>query len=116
MTVPPINYARRVDKVIRVHDGDTYLFQLDQGLGDGRETWLRLRGLDTPELDEPHGPEARDFAAELIGEATEIIVQTFKTKTGTDVMTFIRYVADVWLDGFSLADELRAAGFVKGAV
>jgi endonuclease YncB( thermonuclease family) len=113
VTVPAINYARKVAKVVRVHDGDTYLFQLDQGLGDGRECWLRLKGLDTPELDEPNGPEARVFAAAALVTAKEIVVQTFKTSTGTDVMTFIRYVADVWTDGVSLADQLRAAGYVK---
>jgi hypothetical protein len=31
-------------------------------------------------------------------------------------MTFIRYVADVWLDGSRSPTSLRAAGFVKGAV
>jgi endonuclease YncB( thermonuclease family) len=113
MTVPTVNYVRKVARVVRVHDGDTYLFQLDQGMGDGRECWLRLRGIDTPELSQPGGLEARDFAAAQINGAREIIVQTFKTSTGTDVMTFIRYVADVWVDGVPLADLLRAAGFVK---
>lgn len=113
MTAPAINYARRVANVVRVHDGDTYLVQLDQGLGDARECWLRLRGLDTPELDEPNGIAARDFAAAHIAGAAEIVVQTFKRSTGADLMTFVRYVADVWLDGVPLADLLRAAGYVK---
>lgn len=113
VTAPTINYARRVARFIRAHDGDTYLFQLDQGLGDGRECWLRLKGLDTPELNQPGGPEARDFAHAKLAGAREIVVQTFKNTAGTDVMSFVRYVADVWLDGVPLAETLRAAGFVK---
>jgi endonuclease YncB( thermonuclease family) len=113
VSAPTEDYVRRVAEVVRVHDGDTYLFRLDQGLGDRRECWLRLRGIDTPELSQPGGYEARDFAAAQINAAKEIVIQTFKTSTGTDVMTFIRYVADVWLDGVPLADMLRAAGFVK---
>lgn len=113
MTVPIVNYARKVRRVKRVHDGDTFLLELDQGLGDGRECWLRLAGIDTPELSQPGGVDARDFVESVFSNAHEIVVQTFKRSSGEDVTSFIRYVADVWVDGVALAGMLRSAGFEK---
>jgi endonuclease YncB( thermonuclease family) len=108
LTPPVINYARRVLLVKEVHDGDTYRFLLDQGLGDARESWFRLNGIDTWELSQPGGLAARDFVAKLLFDAKEIVIMTYKTRTGTDITSFIRYVADVWVDGQLLQDILRA--------
>ena len=42
-------------EVIRVVDGDTIVIE-DAG---GIQTWVRLRRIDAPEMDEPGGPEAK---------------------------------------------------------
>jgi len=107
MTPPVINYARRVLEVKEVHDGDTYRLLIDQGMGDAREAWIRLQGLDTWELSQPEGPAARDIAETLLKNAREVLIQTFKTRRNQDVTSFIRYVADVWVDGVPLKDLLQ---------
>jgi endonuclease YncB( thermonuclease family) len=112
--IPPADaYVRRILEIRDVHDGDTYRFLVDQGLGDGRDLWVRLHGLDCWELDQPLGPAARQAAKTALEQATTIAIQTFKTRGGQDVTSFIRYVADVWVDNVLLADVLRAGGFEK---
>lgn len=113
MAAPADAYVRRVREVREVHDGDTYRLLLDQGCGDARELWVRLHGLDTWELREPLGPAAKSAAEQALRQAQSIVVQTFKTRGGEDVTSFIRYVADVWVDGTPLVDILRAGGFEK---
>lgn len=113
MSAPRDTYVRRVREVKEVHDGDTYRLLLDQGCGDARELWVRLHGLDTWELSQPLGPAARAAALQALAQATTITVQTFKTRGGEDVTSFIRYVADVWCDDVLLADILRAGGYAK---
>jgi endonuclease YncB( thermonuclease family) len=115
LSPPVINYARRVLEIREVHDGDTFRLLIDQGLGDARELWVRLHGIDTPELrkEEPIATQAREAALHLLTSAENIIIQTFKTSRQTDVTSFIRYVADVWIDGQSLADMLRSLGYAK---
>lgn len=113
--VPVINYARQVNRVKKVHDGDTFLFEIDQGCGDARELWVRLSGIDTWELNDPNGlgKQAQQYVQARFDQAKVITIQTFKTSTGSDVMTFIRYVADIWVDGQPLAPELRTLGYAK---
>ena len=113
MSAPVDAYVRVVREVKNVHDGDTYLVELDQGCGDARVLWIRLKGLDTWELSQPLGPAAREAAKTAFAQAAKITIQTFKTKGGEDVTSFIRYVADVWVDDQLLADILRAGGYEK---
>lgn len=96
-----------------MHDGDTYLLEIDQGCGDSRTLWVRLHDFDTWELSQPLGPAAKVAAETALEQAQVITIQTFKTKGGEDVTSFIRYVADVWVDAIPLADILRAGGYGK---
>ena len=109
--VPIINYVRRVKEIKDVHDGDTYRLLIDQGVGDYRDLWVRLRNIDTWELNNPDGSGivARDGLDVYLRSAKEIIIQTFKTRAGAgeDLMTFIRYVADIWVDGIFLTDWIK---------
>lgn len=90
----------------RVIDGDTFVLRVDLGFEVHRDVTVRLRGLLAPESNELGGPEATAKVYAVLSTAKVIIVQTLKTKTGTDVMSFTRYVADVYCDGISLADTL----------
>lgn len=106
--MPSDPYIRKVLAVKDVHDGDTYRLLVDQGVGDARDLWVRLRGLDTWELSQPGGHEARDGVEAYLRSASNLVIQTFKTRGGEDVTTFIRYVADVWVDGQHLALWIKA--------
>lgn len=100
--------------VTRVLDGDTVEVEIDLGFNvnvDGVR--LRIRGINAPELDKAGekaaGQESKKFLSMLV-EGQSVQIKTFKTRTGRDVKTFERYVADVFLDGVSVADTMIAGG------
>jgi len=80
-----------------VIDGDTF------GYGSER---VRLRGIDTPELDEPNGQAAKQRLEELLRSGAVRIVPR-----GRDV--YDRLVADVFVDGQNVADLLIREGYSK---
>lgn len=82
---------------IHTIDGDT--------LRMGSER-IRLRGIDTPELNEPRGPEARQRLEQLLQEGPIRIVPH-----GQDV--YGRTVADVFVNGRNVAEVLKQEGFAK---
>lgn len=100
--------------LMRVIDGDTYELRIDLGFGVAVTIRVRLQGVDAPEITGPtrqRGLEAAYFAAAQFEKAQSIVVETHKLPDGKrDAKTFDRYVADIWLDGVSLRDTLRAAG------
>lgn len=96
--------------LVRAVDGDTYVMDVDLGFKVHHHATIRLRGIDTPEMNTPQGPAARDFAAMALS-AQSVVVETYK-----DQMTFARWVADVYVLGESLADLLRKAGHEAKAV
>lgn len=67
---------------------------------------IRLRGIDTPELTEPRGPEARQRLEQLLKEGPIRIVPR-----GQDV--YGRTVADVFVNGKNVAEILKMEGFAK---
>lgn len=91
--------GRRMSASQPIHtiDGDT--------LRMGSER-IRLRGIDTPELTEPRGQEARQRLEQLLKEGPIRIVPH-----GQDV--YGRTVADVFVNGINVADVLRNEGFSK---
>lgn len=92
-------YGRRLptSQPIYAIDGDT--------LRMGPER-IRLRGIDTPELDEPGGPAARQRLDQLLREGPVRIVPH-----GQDV--YGRTVADVFVDGRNVAMVLAQEGYAK---
>lgn len=78
-------------------DGDTFR------LGSDR---IRLRGIDTPELNEPGGQAARQRLEQLLQEGSIRIVPH-----GQDV--YGRTVADVFVNGRNVAEVLKSEGFTK---
>lgn len=82
---------------IHTIDGDT--------LRVGSER-IRLRGIDTPELNEAGGPEARQRLEQLLTEGPIRIVPH-----GQDV--YGRTVADVFVNGKNVAEVLKLEGFAR---
>ena len=82
---------------IRAVDGDTIR------VGGER---IRLRGIDTPEMNEPAGPAAKQRLDELLRSGSIRIVPQ-----GRDV--YHRLVADVFVNGQNVADILRSEGLSK---
>jgi endonuclease YncB( thermonuclease family) len=107
----------------RVVDGDTYDFILDLGLTVRVKDRIRLYGFDTAEFFHPrndaellHAKQAIEVVSELIADKP-CLVRTYRTRTGTDVVTVGRYVADVYYlkDGLwsSIIVPMQKAGLEK---
>jgi endonuclease YncB( thermonuclease family) len=78
-------------------DGDTLRIGTDR---------VRLRGIDTPELDEPGGQAAKQRLEELLrGGPVHVLPR------GRDIHD--RLVADVFVSGQNLAEILKSEGFTR---
>lgn len=82
---------------IYVVDGDTFRYGTER---------VRLRGIDTPELNEPGGQAARLRLEELLRSGPVRMVPH-----GRDV--YDRLVADVFVDEQNVAAMLRREGYAK---
>lgn len=113
MTAPALTWTFRAT-LKRAIDGDTLLVLADVGFGASMTVELRLKDINTPEIVGPEralGFAARDALAAKIGDQV-LTIQTFKTRNDTDVRSFTRWVARVWLpDGTDLAAWLVENGF-----
>lgn len=89
--------------VVDVHDGDTFRLVLDAGCETGIFPWLRLAGVQAPELGKPGAAEAAAWTAGQLTEARAVLV----TVQGR---SFARWVAAVQLDGRDLAADMIEAG------
>jgi endonuclease YncB( thermonuclease family) len=67
---------------------------------------IRLRGIDTPEMDEPEGLAAKQRLEELLRSGPMEI-----TPHGRDV--YDRLLADVFVNGQNVAELLKSEGFIK---
>ena len=89
---------RTVDgRQVHVVDGDTFRYGAER---------VRLRSIDTPELNEPGGQAARLRLEELLRRGPVRIVPR-----GRDV--YDRLVADVFVDGQNVAEMLNREGYAK---
>ncbi len=91
-------FSYRVEKVLRVIDGDTVELLVDLGFHTFTKQKVRLRGIDAPEIRGPEkekGLKAKQFLEELLNkeEIESIYVETVKDKQGK----FGRYVCTLFL-------------------
>ena len=82
-------YTYRAE-VERVVDGDTLRVIVDLGFGIKTRQYLRLRGLDCPEMDTPEGKKAAEFVRSRIKQAGQIVLTSSKSDK------YDRYLADVY--------------------
>lgn len=94
-------------EVISVYDGDTFKCNID-GWPDiiGERINIRVKGIDTPELDADNlrekesAKEARDYVAKLVLNAKHVQLKNIERGK------YFRIVADVYVDGVNLGDDL----------
>lgn len=88
--------------VLRVLDGDTVRLLVDLGFYARQQVDLRLKDVAAPELNQPGGPEAREFVATWLASTPRLdwplVVTTEVTHAvePTQTRTFARYVGDIW--------------------
>lgn len=103
-----------VAQVINVYDGDTFRCDI-AGYPPvvGHDISIRVYGIDTPEIKDKR-PEmkalairARDYVRERLKGANTIELRNIRRGK------YFRLVADVYVDGVSVAHELLKAGLAK---
>lgn len=108
-------------RCVVVHDADTIGVHLTLPVWHIADAWLRIRGQWSPELHQPGGREARDYAASLI-LGQPVWVRTYKRPSDDEESrSFIRLIADVGFgpdaDGTlrDFAGEMIAAGHASAS-
>ncbi len=103
-----------VQKVIRVHDGDTFIVDIDNVHSlIGKGVSVRINGIDAPEItdkrEEVHklAIASRDYVINRLENAHVIELCNLQRDK------YFRLLADVYLDGINLADELIKAGLAQ---
>jgi len=98
--------------VIKVYDGDTITVDIDVGFHiTMKKEKVRLFRINTPEVrgvEKPQGIISRDWLRERILDK-EIILATVKDKKGK----YGRWLADVFIDGVCVNDELVEKGLAE---
>jgi endonuclease YncB( thermonuclease family) len=101
-------------KVDRVHDGDTFIAEIsDVHPIIGKEISIRINGIDTPEI-----TDKRPAIKELAIKARDYVQQRLLKSCVIELINvqrdkYFRLLADVYVDGVNLADELIRAGLAK---
>lgn len=103
-----------VTKVISVYDGDTFFADIKGHPNiSGKNIGIRIYGIDTPEI-RGSSPEikalafkAKEFVIKQFGKGKIIVLKN--TKRGK----YFRIVAEVWIDGINLGEELIKVKLAK---
>jgi endonuclease YncB( thermonuclease family) len=101
-----------------IKDGDTFVAMVDVGFQVYPFIEIRVKDIDTPEIVGASRAEGLTAAAFTAGHVVgrHLLLRSQLSRTGTEIRTFERYVADVWFQpdafgyGESLADALVDAG------
>lgn len=100
-----------VETVKRVHDGDTFIVDIaDVHPIIGKGISIRIQGIDAPEITDPRPEvkalaiEAREYVKARLSSGSRIELNHI----GRD--KYFRILADVYVDGANLAEELLEQG------
>ena len=105
-------YEYKVNKVIKVYDGDTITVEIDLGFGISKIDSFRLADLDAPEVrgeERPEGLISRDYLRERLDTTLDIKIRTLKDKQGK----YGRYIAELFIDEVNINDELVKTGLAE---
>ncbi|MDP2653252.1 MAG: DUF1016 N-terminal domain-containing protein [Candidatus Omnitrophota bacterium] len=80
-------YQAHVERVV---DGDTLLVKIDLGFETRIRQYLRLRGIDAPELTTPEGKKSKSFVERELAKAPRILLTSSRSDK------YDRYLADVF--------------------
>jgi micrococcal nuclease len=87
------------DKLIHVSDGDTITV-----LHDGKKEKIRLYGIDTPEMKQSFGKEAKAYTASMV-TGKNVNVESVTTDR------YGRTIGIIHVDGNSLSEEIVKSGY-----
>ena len=103
-----------VKSVKRVHDGDTFIVDIaDVHPIIGDQISIRIKGIDTPEIADTRSDikkialQARDYLSARLQAAWSIQLKNIERDK------YFRILADVYIDGTNIAEDLLNSGFAK---
>lgn len=101
-------------KIVNVYDGDTFKVNIDN-VPDvfGKEISIRIKGIDCPEI-KSHDAYEKEIAykAKVMTEAHLKAAKKIELKN-VERDKYFRVLADVYVDGVLLADELLKCGLAR---
>ena len=109
----PTDFSYRVNKVIKVVDGDTIDVMLDLGFDIMYKSRVRLFGIDTPEsrtrdkVEKKYGLMSKKFLQDELKSASKLSIKTYK---GEETGKFGRILGDVFVDGKSVNMKMVKEG------
>lgn len=103
-----------VSKVVRIYDADTFFVNIDNYPPiAGEEVSIRVKGIDAPEIrgkcesEKEKARDAQSFTVKALRSAK--VVELKNIQRGK----YFRILADVYIDGNSLAEGLMKAGHAR---
>jgi endonuclease YncB( thermonuclease family) len=103
-----------VDRVNTVIDGDSFKVTIDKWPGIiGKSVTVRINGVDTPEMrgkcdkEKLLARKAKQFAVGVLRAGDRVELRNMKRGK------YFRIVADVYVDGISLGDQLLSADLAR---
>ena len=109
----PTDFSYRVNKVIKIVDGDTIDVMLDLGFDIMYKSRVRLFGIDTPEsrtrdvIEKEYGMMSKKYLTNKLKSAKKISIKTYK---GEETGKFGRILGDVFVDGKSVNMKMVKEG------
>lgn len=103
LAIEPYQYKA---EVLEVHDGDTITARVDLGFDVSVVKDFRLLDVYAPEMKEPTGPTCQKKLHSMIPVGIKIEIISLKTKTGSDLKSFDRYIAIVKYKGRDINKEM----------
>ena len=109
----PTDFSYRVNKVIKIIDGDTIDVMLDLGFDIMYKSRVRLFGIDTPEsrtsdkTEKKYGLMSKKFLQDELKSASKLSIKTYK---GEETGKFGRILGDVFVDGKSVNMKMVKEG------
>jgi micrococcal nuclease len=85
-------------ELIRVVDGDTVEFMIDQGFSNFTKQTMRLYGIDAPELRTAAGKAAKAWLTSVLQPLEAIYVETLQHKTKAKRDKYGRFLAVLYRD------------------
>ena len=106
--MPEDQYIRK-GKIIKVQDGDSVFCEIDMGFSCFTKVELRLLDVfafESKGSEKELGLADKEALQKILPEGSSVIIQTFKTKTGKQKMSFTRYIAKIWLENGQLLNDI----------
>lgn len=103
-------YIYKIDRVLRVVDGDTVDVLIDLGFNIKTKQRVRLHGVDAPEtrtrdlIEKQQGLQAKQYLEQLFKHANTVTLKSHK------IGKYGRVIASLYADGVSVCEHLVREG------